>query len=88
MLLTQTQIGNDFLVAATILMRQVPEQGSPLTDQFEQTASRGMVLLVSLKMLSEFLDTLSEKSDLNFRGTRILIVDAVLRDDACFRFGR
>ena len=56
----------------------VAEQALAATYQHEQTTTSMVILGVHFAMLSEVDNTVGEESDLNFRGTGIVLVSAVL----------
>src|SRR5262249_24914800 len=77
-------------IAPNVAAAQVVQQSATLADEQQQTATRVMVLLMSLQVLSELRDSLSEYRDLDFRRTRVGFVDGglprQLRLDFAFHF--
>jgi len=63
----QTQTANHLVVAFDIRAFQVIQQTPALRDHFQQAAPRMIVLLVGLEMLSEVVNPLTQKCDLNLR---------------------
>ena len=82
LLLAQTQLGNDGAVALDILLLEVVEQISSLTNHLQQTAAGVMVLLMNLHMLGQVVDPLGEDRDLHLCRTGIGLVGSVVSNNS------
>ena len=85
-LLAQTQLGNDGAVTLDILLLEIVEKVSSLTDHLQQTAAGVMILLVDLHMLGQIVDPLGQDCDLYLGGTGIGVVGTVGGDDRLLLF--
>ena len=63
----QAQTIDDLVVAFNIRSFQVIQQTASLRDHFQQAAPRMIVFLMGLEMLSEVVNSLAQKRDLNLR---------------------
>ena len=77
----RTQLGDQGTIALDILLHEVIEKATALTDHLVQAAAGVVVLRVLLEVLGELSDTLGEDSDLNLRRTGVAFVGAVGLDD-------
>ena len=57
--MSQTQLFHNFVIPLDIDFLQIRKQTTPLLDHLQQPAPRMMVLLVRLKMLGKFGDSLA-----------------------------
>ncbi len=71
----------DFLVRGRLVHLQVREVLAAGSNHTEETTACGVILLVFLQVLSQFLDLLCEKSDLDLRRACVLVVKLVLGDE-------
>ena len=85
-LLSDTELCDDSSVALDVLLCQVIEHLSSLTDHLQQTAAAVVILLVDLQVLCELSDALCEDGDLNLRRTCVVVVQLIAFDDLCFLF--
>src|SRR5689334_25020215 len=83
-LAAQAQLADDVLVARVVLLLQIVEQATALSDHDQQTATGMEILLVALQVFRQILDPLGEDRDLNFRGAGVVGALGVFLDD--FRF--
>ena len=65
---------------------EIIKQFSPSRDQLKQSAPRIVVLLVYLEMLSQLIDALGQKSNLNLRRTGVRRMGFVITYDLFFNF--
>jgi hypothetical protein len=80
-LLPKPKFLDDILISLNIRPSQVVEQSSPLTDELEKASSGVVILLVSLEMFREVIDSIAQNGNLHFRGTRVLIMQLETIDD-------
>jgi len=59
LLLAQTELGDDILIALGIVDFQVVEQATPLADQHEETAARAMILLMRFEVFRQLTNALA-----------------------------
>ena len=85
-LLTDTQLCNNCAVAFDILLLQVIEKVSSVSDHLQQTASGVVILLVNLDVLGKLVYPLGEDSDMYLWRTRVVLVEAVRIDKRCLFF--
>ena len=85
-LLTNTQLGNYCTITLDILLLQIVQKISSVTNHLQQTTAGVVILLVNLDVFGQFVDPLGEDSDLYFRRTGILLVQTVSLDNCCFFF--
>jgi hypothetical protein len=83
-LLADAKLLNDCFVAFGVGLSEVVEQTATLADHHEKTAPGGMVLLVGLEVLGQLANPRAQDSDLNFRGTGIVIGSAVIGNQGGF----
>jgi hypothetical protein len=74
LLLPEAEFLDDVLVPLHIGFPQIVKKPPPLADQFEKPSARMMVLLVDLEVIREIVDSIAQDGNLNFRGTRILLM--------------
>ena len=79
---SQAQLGNDLAVTLDIIVLQVVEEASSVTDPLLKTAAAVEVVLVCLQMLGERCDSVGQKRDLHFGRTCISFMGCVLLDNA------
>ncbi len=85
-LLTQTQLGNQGTITLDVLLGQVVQQAAALTDHHLHAAAAVEVMGMNLQMGGELADALGEDSDLDLRGTSVVLVGTVGLDDSLFIF--
>jgi hypothetical protein len=77
---------NDTAIAFSVLRLNVVQKPAPVAHHFEEAPPGGMILLVSLEMFGEIVDSFTEQSDLNFRRSRICGMDPILADHRSLEF--
>ena len=85
-LLSQTQLFDDCTVAIDVLLLQVAQKVSSVTDHLQHTAAGVVILGVLLEVLIQFVDTSGQNRDLYFGGTGIGFVGLVGSDDCLLGF--
>lgn len=70
-LFTNAELGDDGTVSFDIRIHQVVQQTTTLSNQFEQTATGGVVFRMCLQMLRQFVDTRGEDGNLHFCRTSV-----------------
>ena len=80
-LLTQTELLDDRAVTLDIVLLEVCEEVSSVTDHLEKAATAVVVLVVRLHVFSQVVDTVGQKCDLYFGRTGIAFVNSVLFND-------
>jgi hypothetical protein len=83
-LLADTKSLNNGLIALGIVSLQVIEQATALANQHEQTAPGTVILLVSLKMLGQLTNALTQQRNLDFRTPSIGLVRTVRVNNGLF----
>ena len=66
-LLTDTQLSDQSAIAVDVLLLQVSQHGTALTNHLQQAAAGVVVLLVYLQVLGELLDAGGQNCNLNLR---------------------
>lgn len=84
---TQAEALNQRAVTLDVDALEVPEKTTTLPDEKQKAATRVVVVLVSLEVLSEFVDSVRHQSNLDLGRTRVTGVGLVLLDDGLFFFG-
>ena len=77
-LLADAELADHSLVPLGIIFLEVVQQATPLADQHEKAAARGVVFLVRLEVLRQLANPFAEQSDLHFRAAGIARVGPVL----------
>lgn len=85
-LFPQTKSGNRGSVPFNVLVRQVGEHASTLTNQLQQTAPRVKIVAVSAEVICQTVDPLGQECNLHLGRTSIFRMCAKLRDDRVFLF--
>ena len=85
-LLSQAELANDRAVTLDIVLLQVVQQTSSVTDHLLQTAAAVEILLVSLEVLGQVSDAVGQNSNLYFGRTGVALVSSVLLDDVVLEF--
>lgn len=75
-------------VLLNILFLQVIQQASPLTHQLYKGPLCIEILLISLEVSCQVIDTVCEKSNLPFRGSCVAFGTSKLFEDFLFNFFR
>ena len=76
-LLTDTQLSDQGTVTVDVLLLQVSQHRTALTNHLQQTAARVVILLVYLQVLGQLLDAGGQDCNLNLRGTGVGSVGTV-----------
>ncbi len=82
-LLSDTQFGDDSFVPLYVLGSQIIQEPSALTHKLQKTSTRMMVFLMNFEMFGQVSDPLAEERNLDFRRSRVTLVEPVLLDN-CF----
>ena len=85
-LFTQTELFDDSSVTLNVLLLEIAEKVSSLTNHLKKTSVGMMILGVVLKMSVEGIDTVCEDSDLNLRRTCISLGELVLCNNLLLNF--
>ncbi len=85
-LLSQAKLADDRAVTLDVVLLQVVQQTSSVTNHLLQTAAAVEVLLVSLEVLGQVSDAVGQDSNLYLGGTCVTLVGSVLLDDVEFYF--
>ena len=85
-LLSQAELADDRAVTLDVVLLQVVQQTSSLTDHLLQTAAAVEVLLVDFQVLGQVSDAAGQNSNLYFGRTCVALVSSILRDDVVFEF--
>ena len=80
-LLAQTELLDDCAVTLNILLLQIAEKVSSVTDHLEHAATAVMVLRVVLQVLGERVDAAGENGDLHLGRTGVAFVYRIGCDD-------
>ena len=83
-LLAEAQLGDDGPVALYVLLVQVRELPTALTNHFEESSSRVVVVPVYAQMLRQVVDPVSQHCNLKLHGTCVRRVVLMLADDVRF----
>ena len=79
---SQAQLANDRAVTLDIVVLQIVEEVSSVTDHLLKTAAAVEVVLVSLQVLGKRCDSVGQKRDLHLGRTGVSFVGCVLLDNA------
>ena len=82
----QAQPIHYLVIAFNVRTLQVIQQTPSLRDHFQQAAPRMIVLLVSLEMLSQLVNSLTQQCYLNLRRTGVGLMGTEVRHDLFFGF--
>ena len=85
-LLSETEFRYYLSVLFDVHRFKIIEHSLSATYHFEKSATRMFIVVVEFKMLVQVIDSLSQKGDLNFRGTRVAVVSLELFDNCRFLF--
>ena len=80
-LLSDVQLLDDSAVTLDVNLLEVAEKISSVSDHLKKTAAAVVVLVVSLEVLGEGVDTVGKKCDLHLGRTCVALVGLVLVDD-------
>src|SRR6187402_223823 len=86
-LLADAELANYFAIPVRIILLQVIEQTTTFADEHEEAATRAMILLVRLEMLSKFANAFAEDRDLDFRAAGVRLMRTKLGNDVRFLCG-
>ena len=84
--LAQTQLSDQGTVTVDVLLLQVSQHRTALTNHLQQTAARVVILLVYLQVLGQLLDAGGQDCNLNLRGTGVGSVGTVCLDNGSLVF--
>ena len=79
---SQTELAYDGTVALNIVVLEIVEQVSSVTDHLLKSAAAVEVVLVCLQVLSEGCDSVGQNCDLYLRRSCVSLVGSVLLDNA------
>ncbi len=85
-LLSQTQLFDDCTVAIDVLLLQVAQKVSSVTDHLQHTAAGVVILGVLLEVFVQFIDTSGQNRDLYFGRAGVGFVGLVGSDDCLLGF--
>lgn len=85
-LLSQAELADDRAVTLDVVLLQVVQQTSSVTNHLLQTAAAVEILLVSLEVLGQVSNAVGQDSNLYFGGTCVALVSSILLDDVEFYF--
>ena len=85
-LLSQAELADDRAVTLDVVLLQVVQQTSSVTNHLLQTAAAVEILLVSLEVLGQVSDAVGQDSNLYLGRTCVALVSSVLLDDAVLKF--
>jgi hypothetical protein len=77
---------NEAAIAFSVLRLNVIQKPTPVAHHFEEAPPGGMILLVSLEMFGEIIDSFTEQSDLDFRRSRICGMNPILANHGSLEF--
>ena len=80
-LLTDAKLGNDSTITLDVVLGDIVQQTTTLTDELEQAHAAVVVLLVHLQMLGELVDALGQDGDLDLRRAGVGLVGLVVGND-------
>ena len=72
---------DDCAVPIDVRLLEVSEQIPALTDHFQKAASRVMIFLVGLQVVSQIVNSLSQERDLHLRRARVTLVHCIGLDN-------
>jgi len=82
----QAQTIDYFMIAFDVCAFQIIEQTPSLLDHFQQAAPRMIILLVSLEMLGQVVNSLTQQCHLYLGRTGVGLVGTEVRHDLFFGF--
>ena len=85
-LLTDTQLSDQSTIAFDVLLCQIVQQLTALTDHLQQAAAAVVVVLMHLQVLGQLLDASGQDRDLDFRRASVVFVGLVCLDNGRFLF--
>lgn len=85
-LLSQAELADDRAVTLDVVLLQVVQQTSSVTNHLLQTAAAVEILLVSLEVLGQVSDAVGQDSNLYLGRTCVTLVGSVLLNDVEFCF--
>src|SRR5258706_14423229 len=80
LLLPELQRRDDVAVAIEIRLLEVIQRSPTLADNLKKPTTRMVILLVSLEVLGELIDSLAEKCNLLLRRAGVLLMEPVTGD--------
>ena len=85
-LLTETKLGYDCTITGNILLVQVCQQATTMTNHLQKTAAGMMILLVGLQMFGECSNAFRKNRNLYFRRTGVAFVAGIIFDNCLLFF--
>ena len=86
LLLSEVELRDDRTVALDVLVAKIRQQAAAMANHLQKPAAGMMILLVLLQMLGEIRDARGQHGNLDFRRTRVALVDGILLDKSGFFF--
>jgi hypothetical protein len=77
---------NDTAITFSVLRLNIVQKPAPVAHHFEEAPTGGMILLVSLEMFGEIVDSFTEQSDLDFRRSGVCRMHPILADHGSLEF--
>jgi len=81
-LLAQTELLDELTVDVRLSGGQVVQEAATASDHLQKTRTGVVVLLVGLQVICQFLDALSNQSNLDLGGSGVAWVGLILLDNA------
>ena len=85
-LLTETELRNQFAITVNVLVAQVVQQVTAMTYHFQKTTTGVVVFLVRAQVVVQVVDLVGQDRDLNFRGPGVSVVYFKSFDQVLFSF--
>lgn len=86
LLLSEAELLDDGTVTVDVLLLEIVQKITTLTDHFEKAATGVVIIVVGLQVLGEVGNSLCENGDLYLGRTCVTLVHSVGLDDLCFYF--
>ena len=80
-LLTDAQLSDQSTVTVDVLLCQVVQHGTALTNHHQQTTAGVVVVLVGTQVLGQLVDASGQDSDLDLGRTGVALVGSVSQDN-------
>ena len=80
-LLTDTQLGDQSTVTVDVLLCQIVQHVTTLTNHHQQAATAVIVVLMHTQVIGQLIDAGSQDGNLNLGGTGIAFVSSVFQDN-------
>lgn len=85
-LLSEPELVNDSAVAVDVLLLEVREKISSVTDHLQESAAAVVILRVVLEVLVEGVDAAGEDCDLHLGGAGVVLGELVFSDNLLLEF--